>query len=191
MLIYAGRLDGEKRPQVVVDAFRMLPEAMGATLVLLGDGPMRAQFCELGKTLRIVAPGFVNGRAELARWLASADIYVSAMADETFGISVIEAQASGLPVVGVAAGAMVDRVTPDIGRLGTVDDSAAMARNIIEVWASQPKAMGLAAREHVRHRFAWDQSMESLFGSVYRQAFARRADRHEHKPAMALSLADA
>jgi alpha-1,6-mannosyltransferase len=132
MLIYAGRLDGEKRPQVVVDAFRRLPASMNATLVLLGDGPLRAQFGELGKTMRIVAPGFVNGRPELARWLASADIYVSAMADETFGISEIDAQASGLPVVGVAAGAMVDRVTPDIGRLGPVDNSSAMARNIID-----------------------------------------------------------
>ena len=192
MLIYAGRLDGEKRPQVVVDAFRQLPAAMGATLVLLGDGPLRGQFCELGKKIRLIAPGFVNGRAELARWLASADIYVSAMADETFGISVIEAQASGLPVVGVAAGAMVDRITPETGRLGPVDDAAAMARNIVEVWANQPKAMGLAAREHVRHRFAWDQSMESLFGSVYRQAFARRAARVERQSAgLALSLADA
>jgi alpha-1,6-mannosyltransferase len=192
LLIYAGRLDGEKRPQVVVDAFRQLPAAMGATLVLLGDGPMRAQFCELGKTMRVIAPGFVNGRAELARWLASADIYVSAMADETFGISVIEAQASGLPVVGVAAGAMVDRVTPETGRLGPIDDPAAMARNIVEVWGSEPKAMGLAAREHVRHRFAWDQSMESLFGSVYRQAFARRAAwAGRQSAAVGLTLADA
>jgi len=192
MLIYAGRLDGEKRPQIVVDAFRQLPASMNATLVLLGDGPLRAQFCELGKAMRLVTPGFVNSRAELARWLASADIYVSAMADETFGISVIEAQASGLPVVGVAAGAMVDRVTPAVGRLGAVDDAAAMARNIIDVWAHEPKEMGLAAREHVRHRFAWDQSMESLFGSLYPEAFARRPARNEPQAAgMALSLADA
>ena len=192
MLIYAGRLDGEKRPQVVVDAFRQLPAKLKATLVLLGDGPLRSQFSELDKTMRLVAPGFVDGRAELARWLASADIYVSAMADETFGISVIEAQASGLPVVGVAAGAMVDRVTPAMGRLGAVDDSEAMARNIVDVWSHQPKAMGLAAREHVRHRFAWDQSMESLFGTVYRHAFARRAARVERQTAsMSLSLADA
>jgi glycosyltransferase involved in cell wall biosynthesis len=53
--------------------------------------------------------------SDLAAWLASADLYVSAMADETFGISVIEAQASGLPVVGVAAGAMVDRVPSGLG----------------------------------------------------------------------------
>ena len=192
LLIYAGRLDGEKRPDIVVDAFRQLPAAMGATLVLLGDGPQRAQFSELGKSIRLIAPGFVNGRAELARWLASADIYVSAMADETFGISVIEAQASGLPVVGVAAGAMVDRVTPAMGRLGPVGDAAAMARNIVDVWSHRPREMGLAAREHVRHRFAWEQSMECLFGTVYRQAFARRAASAELQPAgMALSLADA
>jgi len=192
MLIYAGRLDGEKRPQVVVDAFRQLPPELGATLVLLGDGPLHAQFRELGKAMRVVAPGFVDGRAELARWLASADIYVSAMADETFGISVIEAQASGLPVVGVAAGAMVDRVTPETGRLGPVDDAAAMARNIVDVWARGPEAMGLAAREHVRHRFAWDQSMESLFGTVYPNAFARRAARVERRAAqISLTLADA
>jgi len=183
MLIYAGRLDGEKRPQVVVDAFRQLPAAMGTTLVLLGDGPLRGQFCELGERMRLIAPGFVNGRAELARWLASADIYVSAMADETFGISVIEAQASGLPVVGVAAGAMVDRITPETGRLGAVDDAAAMARNIVEVWAGQPKQMGLAAREHVRHRFAWDQSMADLFTSLYPKAFYRAAARAAFAPA--------
>jgi alpha-1,6-mannosyltransferase len=192
LLIYAGRLDGEKRPQVVVDAFRQLPASMTATLVLLGDGPLRAQFSELGKTMRIVAPGFVNGRTELARWLASADIYVSAMADETFGISVIEAQASGLPVVGVAAGAMVDRVTPAMGRLGPVDDAAAMARNIADVWANQPREMGLAARDHVRQRFAWDQSMESLFTSLYPKAFHHAAARATFAPAKILpSLVDA
>jgi alpha-1,6-mannosyltransferase len=114
------------------------------------------------------------------------------MADETFGISVIEAQASGLPVVGVAAGAMVDRVTPAMGRLGPVGDAAAMARNIVDVWNHRPREMGLAAREHVRHRFAWEQSMECLFGTVYRQAYARRAASAEVQPAgMALSLADA
>ena len=75
LLIYAGRLDGEKRAQAVVEAFRLLPDSLGAHLVLLGDGPLRAQFIAADMP-RFHAPGFVTGRPALARWLASADLYV-------------------------------------------------------------------------------------------------------------------
>jgi alpha-1,6-mannosyltransferase len=43
LLIYVGRLDIEKKPDVVVDAFRRLPAELGARLVLLGEGPLRQQ----------------------------------------------------------------------------------------------------------------------------------------------------
>ena len=172
LIIYVGRLDGEKKPHVVVDAFRQLPASLGARLVLLGEGPLRAEIEALGDP-RIVMPGYVKSRGDLARWLASADVYASAMADETFGVSIIEAQASGLPVVGVAAGAMLDRVTEQMGRLGPVNDAAAMAANILAVWNSDGSAMSDAARAHAL-RFSWDRSMDSLFGQVYPAAFERR-----------------
>ncbi|MCH8614827.1 glycosyltransferase [Sphingomonas sp. SM33] len=170
LLIYVGRLDIEKKPQIVVDAFRKLPRELGAKLVLLGEGPLREQIAALGDD-RIATPGFVKDRQELTRWLASADIYVSGMADETFGVSIVEAQASGLPVVGVAAGAMIDRVTSAIGRLGPVDDSDAMAANILSVWNSDRATMAEVAQAEAR-QYGWDSSMEALFGSVYRKAFA-------------------
>jgi len=172
LLIYVGRLDREKKAQVVVDAFRKLPQELGATLVLLGEGPLREAMTS--SSARIVAPGYVRDRGEIARWLASADIYVSAMADETFGVSIIEAQASGLPVVGVAAGAMLDRVTPEIVRLGPIDDSAAMATNILDVWNGDRSAMGARACRHAL-QYSWEGSMEALFGRVYPKAFAARA----------------
>jgi alpha-1,6-mannosyltransferase len=175
LLIYVGRLDGEKKPDAVVDAFRRLPEGLGARLVLLGEGPLRSEIAALGDP-RILMPGYVKNRAELARWLASADIYVSAMADETFGVSIVEAQASGLPVVGVAAGAMIDRVTDAMGRLGPVGDAEAMADNIMRVLCSDREAMAAAARAHAL-RFGWDSSMERLFGQVYPAAFQRRRER--------------
>jgi alpha-1,6-mannosyltransferase len=177
LLVYAGRLDGEKRAQLLVDAFALLPRELGAQLVLIGDGPLRATIRELGDP-RIHAPGYVRDRSELARWLASADVYVSGMADETFGVSIVEAQASGLPVVGVAAGAMVDRVVPEIGRLGPIDDAEAMARNILDVWGSNRSAMGEIAQHHAR-QYSWDRSMSDLFTSLYpkalRRAWARSA----------------
>ena len=175
LIIYVGRLDGEKKPDVVVNAFRSLPEGLGARLALLGEGPLKGDIAALGDS-RIVMPGYVKSRAELARWLASADIYASGMADETFGISIIEAQASGLPVVGVAAGAMIDRVTDATGRLGPVGDADAMAVNIMTVLCSDRRAMAAAARVHAL-QFSWDSSMESLFGRVYPAAFERRRER--------------
>jgi len=182
LLIYVGRLDGEKKPDVVVDAFRKLPEELGAKLALLGEGPLKEDILAIGHN-RIILPGYVRSRPELARWLASADIYVSAMADETFGISIVEAQASGLPVVGVAAGAMLDRVTGATGRLGPVGDSNAMARHILEVWNADRAAMSEQARGHAL-QFSWDRSMEALFGRVYPAAFARRAGKQAEAAAV-------
>ena len=175
LLIYVGRLDGEKKPDVVVEAFRSLPESLGAKLVLLGEGPLKDEIAALGDR-RIVLPGYVRSRTELAGWLASADIYVSGMADETFGISIVEAQASGLPVVGVAGGAMIDRVSEANGRLGPVGDGSAMARNILDIWSSDRASMSERARAHAL-QFSWERSMEALFGRLYPAAFARRSER--------------
>ena len=190
LLVYAGRIDGEKRAQLLIDAFRMLPGELGAHLVLIGDGPLRDSIRELGDP-RIHTPGYVRDRSELARWLASADLYVSGMADETFGVSIVEAQASGLPVVGVAAGAMVDRVTPEIGRLGPVDDAPAMARNIVEVWNTDRATMGEFA-QHQARQYSWDRSMSDLFTSLYPKALRRAWARSAQASAQIIpALADA
>ncbi|MDQ3074270.1 MAG: glycosyltransferase [Pseudomonadota bacterium] len=174
LIIYAGRLDNEKRAGVIAEAFLRLPPELRAFLVLIGDGPMRAPLANRLAGKRALLPGFVADRIELAQWLASADLYATAMADETFGISVIEAQASGLPVVGVAAGAMVDRITPGIGRIGPIDDAAAMARNLAEIWAGDPREMGQAAWRHAQ-RYSWRESMDALFGELYPRALTAAA----------------
>jgi alpha-1,6-mannosyltransferase len=183
LLIYVGRLDGEKKPDGVADAFRRRPESLGARLALIGEGPLKDEIAALGDS-RIVMPGYIKDRAELARWLASADIYVSGMADETFGVSIVEAQASGLPVIGVAAGAMIDRVTEAVGRLGQVGDAVAMARNILDVWNGDRDVMAEHARAHAL-QFGWNSSMEALFTRLYPAAFARRAARAIDAPARA------
>ena len=183
LLVYVGRLDGEKKPDLVVDAFRRLPESLGARLALIGEGPLKAEIAAAGDE-RIVLPGYLDGRAELARWLASADIYVSGMADETFGVSIVEAQASGLPVVGVEAGAMIDRVSDAVGRLGPVGDAEAMAANILAVWNSDRGAMAAEAQARAL-QFSWDSSMEALFGRLHPAAFARRAEQLSEAPATA------
>ena len=177
LLAYAGRVDNEKRADRLVAMFRRLPPALGAAMVMIGDGKLRERLREEARGLPIAFPGFETERDGLARALASADLYVSAMADETFGISVLEAQACGLPVVGVASGAMPARVPPGLGLLGPVDDMDAMAANVQALWAGDHRAVGRAARAHVERDYSWRATFERLFGQVYPPALARAAER--------------
>jgi len=177
LLVYAGRVDNEKRADRLIDMFKKLPADMGAAMVMIGDGKLMGRLQAEAVGLPVAFPGFEKDRAELARALASSDIYVSAMADETFGISVLEAQASGLPVVGVASGAMPDRVPSGLGLLGPVDDTTAMANNVVKLWRADHDAIGAAARAYVEANFSWRRTFEHLLGNIYPRAMAHAAAR--------------
>jgi alpha-1,6-mannosyltransferase len=79
---------------------------------------------------------------------------------------------------------MIDRVTDAMGRLGPVNNSAAMAANILSVWNGDRSAMARNACEHAL-QFSWEKSMEALFGTVYPAAFERRTGRSVAAPAAA------
>lgn len=177
LLAYAGRIDNEKRADRLVAMFRQLPPELGAAMVLIGDGKLRASLQEQARGLPIAFAGFESDRPRLARALASSDLYVSAMADETFGISIIEAQACGLPVIGVASGAMPARVPPGLGFLGPVDDVEAMAAHVQAAWSGDHHAMSAGARAHVEREFSWRATFGKLFGEIYPAALAHAAQR--------------
>jgi len=163
VIVYAGRLDAEKHVDVLVDAFGRchLPNAR---LVLVGEGPLREKFEAKAADLpdMQVIP-YQKNRADLAALLASADIYATAGPHETFGLSVVEAQASGLPVVGVHAGALPERVVPGTGFLGPVGDAETLARNL-EQAALQLENLSLGARRHVEQSgYSWDGTFDRLF----------------------------
>jgi alpha-1,6-mannosyltransferase len=166
LMVYAGRLDGEKRPDVLVDAFEALPPDFPAVLVLAGEGALREPLAARTRDdARVHVVPFIQDRDELARLLAGADLYVSAMPHETFGLSVVEAQASGLPVLGVRSGAMVERVTDgETGRLVPPDDPEAMAGAMRELAGDRDRleAMGRRGRAHVERHFSWTRTFERL-----------------------------
>lgn len=174
LLIYAGRLDNEKRAYVLTEMFKHIPRELGAQMVLLGDGKLRETLMEEARGLPIIFPGYEPNRRQVSRALASSDIYVSGMADETFGISVLEAQAAGLPVVGVTGGAMPERVPEGTGLLGPVDDPIAIAQNVVRVWredyvGTRQRAIALA-NSHNR----WPQTFEQLINVEYPKALQAR-----------------
>jgi len=172
LLMYCGRLDSEKAVDVLVDAFARLPAEPRFHLALLGAGPLRDELAACAARLpRLHLLPFETDRLAYAEALASADCYVTAGPHETFGLSVVEAQASGLPVVGVDSGALRERVAPDRGRLGPVGDATAMAANIVAVTAER-ELLGAAARRYVLEAgYGWQRTFETLLGH-YREAFA-------------------
>jgi alpha-1,6-mannosyltransferase len=119
-------------------------------------------------TDRIVLLPYQSDRHELARVLASADIYLTAGPHETFALSVVEAQASGLPVIGVRAGALLERVPESVGLLGEVDSAAAMAENIVMLSSNGLRAKGRQARRVIERTLTWESSISRLLETYER-----------------------
>jgi len=99
LLLYVGRLSLEKGIELLLDAL-MLPEMDNVYLAIIGDGPTAADLASFhGEGHRVFCqPGFLPHR-ELAKLYAACDIHVSASVFETLGNTVLEAYASGTPVV--------------------------------------------------------------------------------------------
>ena len=116
VLLYAGRLSPEKRLDTLVDVLDALP---GAHLALVGDGPARAELERRFAGRRAHFLGFLRGE-ELARAFASADVFVMPSTTETLGFVVLEAMASGCPVVAARAGGIPDLI--DHGENGHLYD---------------------------------------------------------------------
>ncbi|OQX14183.1 MAG: glycosyl transferase family 1 [Desulfobulbaceae bacterium A2] len=97
--LYAGRVSKEKNLALLTRAFRgMVDEGLPASLAVVGDGPFRPEMEQELRGLPVHFTGYLHGE-DLARAYASADIFVFPSTTDTFGNVVLEAQASGLPVI--------------------------------------------------------------------------------------------
>lgn len=170
--VFAGRLDGEKRVRGLVEAHRLLAESTGLQLALVGEGPLRDELERRAQEERRLAVlPYQKQPLAVARLLASADLYATAGPHETFGLSVVEAQACGLPVVGVRAGALIERVPPEVGRLAAPDDPASLAAEIAAILGEDLPAIGARARALVEGSFSWRRTFERLL-EVYAEVLA-------------------
>jgi glycosyltransferase involved in cell wall biosynthesis len=123
VLLYVGRVSREKGLEMLVDAFRELVEAGSAiALAVIGDGPYREEMEASLSGFPVLFTGYLEGE-QLQRGYASADLFVFPSATDTFGNVVLEAQASGLPVIvsdeGGPCELMVDGETGVVFRAGS------------------------------------------------------------------------
>lgn len=97
VMLYVGRMANEKNLMLAVESYkRMRDEAVAVKFVMVGDGPL---YESLSRDYpEIIYCGFQRGK-NLARYYASADVFVFPSETETFGNVVLEAMASGLAIV--------------------------------------------------------------------------------------------
>jgi glycosyltransferase involved in cell wall biosynthesis len=98
-LLYVGRVSREKNLELLADAFIELTKSgFDAQLVIIGDGPYRNEMEQKLRGYPAAFTGFLQGE-DLSQGYASADVFVFPSTTDTFGNVVLEAQASGLPVI--------------------------------------------------------------------------------------------
>jgi len=137
-----------------------------AQLVLMGDGPTRPELERLCATVGLsVADGGVTftgllGPEQLADALRSLDLYVQSSAGETQSTAVLQAQASGLAVVGTRVSGVTDAIRDGVdGLLVAPGDAGAMADAIVALADDRPRAaaLGAAGRARVVERFSLER----------------------------------
>lgn len=98
-LIYVGRVSKEKNLQVLEAIMRTISQVRdNVCLVVVGEGPYLAEMQNTCQDLPVLFTGYLRGD-DLAQAYASSDIFVFPSTVDTMGSAVIEAQASGLPVI--------------------------------------------------------------------------------------------
>jgi glycosyltransferase involved in cell wall biosynthesis/predicted metal-dependent phosphoesterase TrpH len=162
-VLYAGRITREKGADLLADAFldarRRDPRLH---LVLAGGGPEQERLRARVGDEHATFLGWLSG-IELARAYASADIFLFPSATDTFGQVILEAQASGLPVVAVAAGGPLSLIEDRVSGLLAKPTADALAECVLEL-ASCPllrRRLAAVALAEARRR-TWESAMERL-----------------------------
>lgn len=173
ILMHVSNFRAVKRVRDVVGIFARVHDVMPSVLVMVGDGPDRDDAEEEARTLGVADEVFFLGKIDrVAPLLASADLFLLPSDRESFGLSALEALASGVPVVGCRAGGLPEVVRDgETGALRAPGDVEGMAQAAIEILRDPARweAMSVLAARDARERFSHDEVVaqyESLYMST-------------------------
>lgn len=179
---FLGRLSPEKGPEVFLRAALLaharLPDAH---FVLVGDGPLAASLAASIKTLRLEHRVHLAGlRRDVADVLNDIDVLVSSSHSEAMPLAVMEAMASGLPVVATRVGGLPDMVEQgESGWLVAPNDYDDIATRLEQILATpaERERMGQAARARAVGKMALADSVERVAQLLTRLVPARTPQR--------------
>lgn len=175
-----GRLDPVKDYAGLIRAFATLPKEPRATLVMVGDGPCRP---DLEQLIRLLGLGerarLVGERDDVPLLLRSLDLFVLSSVGEGIANAILEAMATGLPVVATRVGGNPELVADGVnGLLVEASAPAALAAAMHRYLAdpSFAEQHGRAGRARAESEFSIER-MFAAYGSLYAQLLASRTVR--------------
>lgn len=176
LMVYVGRLGAEKRLKDIKPILQQMPNAR---LCLVGKGPQMEELQEHFRGEKAVFLGQLSGD-DLSSAFASADAFIMPSDSETLGFVVLESMASGVPVVGAAAGGILDLI--DHGKTGYLappGDIPAFVHSLKELQDTKIRQrMGKSARTEAE-RWGWEAATNHLRTTQYDQALKNYASRNE------------
>ncbi len=176
VLIYVGRLGPEKNLEFLLEAFTRAIQICPMTrLLIVGDGPVKNSLedwvIKHGIGNRVIFTGMI-AHMDLPPYYAAADIFVTPSTTETFGLTVVEAMAAGLPVVGIQSpgisDAVIDGETGFLTHLDLDEYTGQLVRMIQD--GNLRHAMSQKACSH-SDNYAIEKAVERL-EMVYQEAIA-------------------
>ena len=181
VVLCASRLVPIKNVALFVDAMAVVHRARpDVRAVIAGDGPLesavkqRALALGLGEVIRFA--GYVDQR-ELPQWYRAADVFVLSSDFDNSPNVVLEAMATGLPVVATDVGGVADYLAaPHGGTLVPRADASSMGAAVVALLEDDDRRREAGAfnRQRATTKFSWRTSAEDLL-AAYRHAMAARA----------------
>jgi glycosyltransferase involved in cell wall biosynthesis len=155
-LLYVGRVSKEKNLHVLARAFKMLfQQRKEVQLIVVGDGPYLGEMQNELRDLPCIFTGYLKGN-DLATVYASCDIFIYPSTTDAFGQVVLEAQASGLPIIVTDRGGPQENIIAGKTGLAIKGDDTDSIVEALNFLISNPKAtreMGRSARQFMEERF--------------------------------------
>jgi len=175
LMVYVGRLGAEKRLKDIKGMLEQLPS--NTRLCIVGKGPQQDELHKWFEGTNTVFTGQLSGD-ELSQAFASADTFVMPSDSETLGFVVLESMASGVPVVGAAAGGIPDLIDDEsTGFLCPPGDTDAFVSRLQQLRdTSFRQRMGQAARKEAE-RWGWEAATSQLRNVQYEKALMNHHSR--------------
>ncbi len=181
-ILFIGRMSADKQIDTLLSALALVrARCPDSPFVLLGGGPEEDK---VQTWLRSHGPGQHIGRvaySDLPPYYWQGDVFVTACHKETRPLTVSEAMASGLPVVGPAGGGLPDMIEPEkTGLLVPPDDPGALADAVIRL-INDPQtrqAMGQQARKSVED-YSWEAGTRAML-KIWEDLASRSTPRRSH-----------